>query len=113
MEDEERRERQKRRDFDYQLPVLNTARRAMSSFIGKRYTNPRIETKPLRFVVDEMPDNDHVRELRIEQLSDGYKIITATVADIASRMAEANPDMTDPLLTSGIGIRESAEPTCA
>ncbi len=102
MEDEERRERQKRRDFDYQLPVLKTVRQALSNFIGQRYKNPRIETKPLRFVVDEMTDDAHTRELRIEQLSDGYKIITATVADIASRMAEANPDMPDPLLTSGI-----------
>ncbi len=102
MEDEERRERQKRRDFDYQLPVLKTVRQALSNFIGQRYKNPRIETKPLRFVVDEMTDDSHTRELRIEQLSDGYKIITATVADIASRMAEANPDMADPLLTSGI-----------
>ncbi len=101
MEDEERREREKRRDFDYQLPVLKTVREALSKFIGEKYTKPRIETKPLRFVVDEHTANGK-RELRIEQLSDGYKIVTAMIADIASRMAEANPDMPNPLHTPGI-----------
>lgn len=102
MEDEERREGQRRRDFGYQLPALKTVRHALSNFIGHKYKNPRIETKPLRFVVDEMDDGNHMRELHIEQLSDEYKSIITIVADIASRMAEANPDMPNPLFTSGI-----------
>ena len=38
----------------------------------------------------------------IEQLSEGYKIVIAMVADLAARMAEANPGMDNPLEASGI-----------
>ena len=102
MEDEERREQVNRKDFEYRSPVLETVRKALSIFIGDRFTNPHIELKPLRFVMEETAENGQKRQLRIEQMSDGYKIITAMVADIASRMAEANPDMEDALLTPGI-----------
>ena len=47
-------------------------------------------------------DGNESHELRIEQLSDGYKIIIAMVADLAARMAEANPDMDNPLDSTGI-----------
>ena len=43
-----------------------------------------------------------LNSLRIEQLSDGYRTTLAMVMDIASRMAEANPDMNDPLNTEGV-----------
>ena len=66
------------------------------------FQRPRIETRPLRFVVDQLMPDGSKRELRIEQLSDGYKIAIAMVADIAARMAEANPDKENPLTTSGI-----------
>ena len=88
MEDEERREQVNRKDFEYRSPVLETVRKALSIFIGDRFTNPHIELKPLRFVMEETAENGQKRQLRIEQMSDGYKIITAMVADIASRMAE-------------------------
>ncbi|MBQ4295913.1 MAG: AAA family ATPase [Prevotella sp.] len=39
---------------------------------------------------------------RIEQLSEGYKIVIAMVADLVARMAEANPGMDNPLEASGI-----------
>ncbi|MBD5178688.1 MAG: AAA family ATPase [Bacteroidales bacterium] len=101
MEDEERRQREKLRDFDYKLPALEAVRRALANFVGEKFHSPRIELHPLRFVMTE----DGVcqeRTLRIEQMSDGYKIIIAMVADIAARMAEANPWMDDPLQSSGI-----------
>lgn len=101
MEDEERRAQGERRDFDYQLPELSIVRDALQNFIGEKYSKPRIEIRPLRFVVDEHAAEGK-RELRIEQLSDGYKIITAMVADIASRLAEANPKSKNPLNASGI-----------
>ena len=108
MEDEERREKERRQSFEYRSPVLQAVRRAINIFAssaeqGKRFKDPRIETKPLRFVLDECSENGQVvRELRLEQFSDGYKIIIAMVADIASRMAEANPDMENPLDSPGI-----------
>lgn len=103
MEDEERREGKVRRDYDYRLPALEAVRRALSNFVGNRMADPRIELHPLRFVMTERDrEGNGNRTLRIEQMSDGYKIVIAMVADIASRMAEANPDMDDPLLSEGI-----------
>lgn len=105
QEDDERREKIDRNDTSYQSASLSVVKSALSRFIGRRCSNPRILNKPLRFVVDETLDDGTVRELRLEEMSDGYKIIIAMVADIASRMVEANP-VTDecpmPLNASGI-----------
>lgn len=101
MEDEERREQGRRRNFEYRNPVLQAVRKAVESMVDN-FQRPRIETRPLRFVVDQLMPDGSKRELRIEQLSDGYKIAIAMVADIAARMAEANPDKEKPLTTSGI-----------
>jgi predicted ATP-binding protein involved in virulence len=51
MEDEERRERDRQRNYDYKSPILECVRRALSMIIDS-YTNPRIMTRPLRFVMD-------------------------------------------------------------
>lgn len=96
MEDQERRDREKLRDFNYKSPVLNAVRRALSEIVTS-YRNPRIETRPLRFIMDRVDQDGSTHELRIEQLSEGYKIVIAMVADLAARMAEANPDMDNPL----------------
>ena len=102
MEDEERREREDRRDWDYKSKPLETVRKALSTFVGEKFSNPRMMIHPLRFVMDERVGDGKCRQLRIEQMSDGYKIVTAMVADIASRMAEANPDKENPLMSNGI-----------
>lgn len=102
MEDEERREREKRRDFNYKSKILCAVRQAIESFVMPKYGNPRIEIHPLRFALDEYNDDGEKRTLRLEQFSDGYKIVIAMVADIASRMAEGNPYLENPLLASGI-----------
>lgn len=106
MEDEERRERMERRDFNFCSPVLQAVRRALADFTGQQFTQPRIEIHPLRFVMNETGSS---RQLRLEQMSDGYKIVTALVADIASRMAEANPHMENPLLTHGIVLIDEVD----
>lgn len=102
MTTEEYHKIKERKDFEYQLPVLRAVRSALTSMMGERYSNPRIELKPLRFVMDEQIKDGSVRQLRIEQMSDGFRIMTAMVADIASRMAEANPQMENPLATHGV-----------
>ena len=56
MEDQERRDREKLRDFNYRSPVLNAVRRALSEIVDC-YKNPRIETRPLRFIMDRI-DHD-------------------------------------------------------
>lgn len=101
MEDQERRDREKLRDFNYRSPVLNAVRRALSEIVDC-YKNPRIETRPLRFIMDRIDHDGSTHELRIEQLSEGYKIVIAMVADLAARMSEANPNMDNPLNATGI-----------
>jgi hypothetical protein len=108
MEDEERRERERRRDFDYVSPILSCVRRALSDMVNS-FTNPRILTRPLRFVMDRVEDDGIRHELRIEQLSEGYKIVIATVADLAARMAEANPEMPNPLEAKGIVLIDEVD----
>lgn len=105
QEDEERRERESRRDWDYRSPGLELVRTALTTFVGHRCTNPRIKTSPLRFVFDETSADGSTKELRLEEMSDGYKIVIAMVADIAARMIEANPiseNNPNPLDASGI-----------
>lgn len=109
MEDEERRRREELRNFDYTSPILNAVRRAISMMMGEKYSNPRIEIHPLRFVVDEKQNGTVKRQLRMEQLSSGFKIMLAMVADLAARMAEANPAMNDPLQSSGIVLIDEIE----
>lgn len=100
MEDEERREREKRKDFNYRLPQLQYVRHAIETALTHLpadgvldtapvlFSNPRTETRPLRFVIDQHLSTG-TRTLRINQLSDGYRIMLGLVMDLARRQAEA------------------------
>lgn len=108
MEDQERRDREKLWDLGYKSPVLEAVRKALDEIV-EGYKNPRIETRPLRFIMDRIDEDGSKHELRIEQLSEGYKIVIAMVADLAARMAEANPEMENPLNTSGIVLIDEVD----
>ena len=89
MEDEER-QREKRRDFDYRLPEMQWVRLAVGN-AGLRCSNPRVETRPIRLLVD-FEHFDGAREpLDMTSLSDGYRTQFALVVDIARRMVQLNP----------------------
>lgn len=108
MEIEEMREGKRLQDYSYTSPVLNAVRIAISEFVSN-YQDPRIEERPLRFVMDRVDPDGSRHELRIEQLSEGYKIVIATVADLAARMAEANPEMPNPLDARGIVLIDEVD----
>ena len=108
MEDQERRDREKRKDFNYKSPVLEAVRNALDKMV-ESYKNPRIETRPLRFIMDRIDKDGTSHELRIEQLSEGYKIVIAMVADLAARMAEANPEKEYPLQATGIVLIDEVD----
>jgi len=93
MEDQERREKEQRRNFDYRLPELECVREAIKSVLGPPFDNPRTEILPLRFVIDQHQPDGTVRTLRISQLSDGYRVVLGLVMDLARRMTQANPQM--------------------
>ncbi len=93
MEDLERREREKRRDFDYRHPELQTVRSAIIRLLPVGFSNPRTEVRPLRFVIDRLMPDGCTRTLRISQLSDGYRVVLGLTMDLARRMAQANSQM--------------------
>jgi predicted ATP-binding protein involved in virulence len=89
-EDEERRQQQRRRDFSYRLPELEWVRRALEQ-AELHISRPRIETRPLRMLVDFHHPGGEVEVLDIKSLSDGYRTHFALVVDVARRMVQLNP----------------------
>lgn len=100
MEDSERREQVSRKDFDYRIPELVFVRQAITRMLGKEFSNPRTETRPLRFVIDRITNDGGSQTLRISQLSDGYRIMLGVVMDFARRLTQANPQTETNLFNS-------------
>ena len=94
------------KSFDYQRPELRAIRQAVEAFMPE-FSNPR-KSHPAGIMVDWERD-DGVYPLRVEQLSDGYRIALVMVMDIAARMAEANPEESNPLAVTGIVLIDEVE----
>ena len=110
QEDIERRERERQKDWDYRLPVLEGVRRAIERLLpGCR--SPRTELHPLRLVVDcEAGGNSGIECLEIEQLSGGYRTMLAMVMDLARRMGQANPHLgANSLSTTGVVLIDEVD----
>ena len=90
MGNEEIKERDRLWDKAYRCRVLEEVRKSIESMLPN-FRNPRIETSPLRFMIDRVEENRSIISLNIEQLSDGYRTILAMVMDISARMSQANP----------------------
>ena len=91
----------------YSSHVLDAVRSALNRLFPDYLQNPRVETSPLRFVMDDIRNPDNPIEHRLERMSDGYRITIALVADIAARLAESNPSrevsgLDDPLHANGV-----------
>lgn len=95
-ENEEHRLQKEQRSFDVFLPELQAVRRAIELMFPD-LSEPHIELNPLRFVVKK--DGQF---LNIDQLSDGYKTLLGLVIDLSSRMAMANPKVSDPLAVESV-----------
>jgi len=100
LEDIESRKQREARSFEVDIPELSAIRAAVTKMLPE-FSSPR-GAEPAGIKIDWQQDDDHTKTLRIEQLSDGYRTTLAMVMDIAARMAEANPEMDDPLLTEGV-----------
>ena len=94
------------KSFDYQRPELRAIRQAVEAFMPE-FSNPRM-SYPAGIMVDWERD-DGVYPLRVEQLSDGYRIALVMVMDIAARMAEANPEGSNPLAVPGVVLIDEVE----
>lgn len=106
LEEQENRLRNEKRSFDVEWPELKAIRQAVQRMLPA-FSNPR-SVHPAGIEVDWKP-NGETKQLRIEQLSDGYRTTLAMVMDIAARMAEANPDMPDPLETEGVVLIDEVD----
>lgn len=84
--------REKADNPEYKSIQLNSVRDAIESMIPG-YKNLRIKLNPARMIIT---NNDN-SELRIDQLSGGYKAILSMVSDIAQRLSLANPETKNPL----------------
>lgn len=108
-ENKENREKIKRQDFSYSMPSLNVIREALrkafTSFSGTAYSKLRVETREFNLKTNEksslvIDKNDTTYNLK--QLSEGEKIVTLMIADIAYMLSVANPSAKSPLEGTGI-----------
>jgi predicted ATP-binding protein involved in virulence len=105
-ENEELRRQREKGSFDYRLPELSAVRSAITRMLPD-VTNPRIEY-PARFMVTRHTFSRN-EELSLDQLSGGYRIVLALVADLARRMVQANPYLPDPLSSEAIVLIDEVE----
>lgn len=107
-ENEELREQRRLRDFTYKSSDLEVVRKAIASMVPGG-SDPRMETSPLRFVLTLRSEAGESEKLSLDQLSGGYRIILALTADLAWRMAHANPHLENPLEAAGIVLIDEIE----
>ena len=90
------------------LKELDAVRNAISSMIPGA-SNPRIASRPSRFVVSMSFAHSNTETLTLDQLSGGYRIMLALAADLARRMAQGNPHLEDPLSSEAIVLIDEVE----
>ncbi len=108
LENEELREKNERRDWDYQLKEMRAVRTAIERMVS-RVSDPRIRLRPLRFVVSMESEAGETEELALDQLSGGYRIMLALAADLARRMAQGNPHLRNPLQSEAIVLIDEVD----
>ena len=107
-ENEELREQREWEDFDDRLPELEAVREAIKCMVPG-VSEPRVELRPLRFVVTVRGNQGKREDLALNQLSGGYRIMLALAADLARRMAQGNPHLDDPLKSEAIVLIDEVE----
>jgi predicted ATP-binding protein involved in virulence len=91
------------RNQDFTDPVLDAVRRAVAALMPG-FRELRVQRQPLGMRVTK----DGV-DLDVGQLSDGEKCLLAMVADIARRLALANPKATDPCQETAVVMIDEIE----
>ena len=101
QEDIERREKENREDLAYRQPLLENVRQAIYKIIPA-CSDIRTTINPLRLRIIIETIKGQPQVLFIDQLSDGYRAMLALVTDLAFRMAQANPHLSEPLKAEAI-----------
>lgn len=100
--------RAQKQNPDYVSTELRAVRTAIASMIPDA-SDPRIEFRPLRFVVSLKAESGLKEDLTLDQLSGGYRIILALAADLARRMALGNPHHENPLACEAISLIDEVD----
>ena len=95
-----------KKDFNATLPELDALRHALQAMmpeLSKPQFRNHPETREPQFVVSETnQDRDELDTREILQLAGGYQVMFALVADLVSRMVQANPDKDNPLESEAV-----------
>ena len=108
MDYEELFGKRERRDLDYETGDMKAVRKAISSVV-EGVSRPRVETRPLRFVVTMEENGYEAEKLALDQLSGGYRIMLALAGDLARRMAQGNPHLDDPLRSEAVVLIDEVD----
>lgn len=101
-------EQRDRRDHDFRLRDLSAVRDAICAMLDG-VSNPRFRFDPWRFVVDEIASNDGKREISLDQLSGGYRMVLGLAGDLAWRLAQAYPERPAPLESPMVALIDEIE----
>ena len=105
-EHEERGEKDERQDFNYRLKELDAVRRAIERMVSGV---SKLRTKHRRLLLTVDLQDGGQQELEFDQLSGGYRIALALVADLARRMAQGNPHLDDPLESEAVVLIDEVD----
>jgi predicted ATP-binding protein involved in virulence len=94
----------RRDDPDHRNHQLEAVRQAISSLLGDNVSNLRVRRNPLGMTMTKQG-----QELNIHQLSDGETGLLVLAADLARRLAIANPSLADPLQGNGVVLIDEIE----
>ncbi len=109
QEDLERREREKQKNWNYKLPLLETVRQAICRMMPN-ISSVRTEIRPKKqLYLDFKVRQDDTETLSLDQLSDGYRTLLAIVIDLARRMAQANPHLNNPIESEAIVLIDEVD----
>jgi predicted ATP-binding protein involved in virulence len=90
-------EGQTRGDVNFEFSDLKQIRKAVSTIIAPNARVYFSQTNSAKLMVEWETETGEKIELSLNQLSSGYRNMLALVMDFARRLAQANPDMENPL----------------
>lgn len=102
-EREDLENQQARRKASHSDAQLDAVRSAITQ-IMPGFEAPRVERSPLRMLLTK-----NNRDVVVNQLSDGEKCLLSLGADLARRLAIANPRLPDPLSGSGVVLIDEVD----
>lgn len=94
---QELREARNKGDINLELPELKQIRKAISTIIAPNARVYFSQTTSAKLMVEWETETGEKIELSLNQLSSGYRNMLALVMDFARRLAQANPQMENPL----------------